>query len=210
MDRALVVCASQFSSDYIKKISKNYDFIVAVDRGAEAFSSIDIKPNLMVGDFDSINTSILRQFENIEKLEYNSDKDFSDLELAVLFLKTKDVKTIDFSGVLGGRISHELFNLGVIMKLKEEGYKVSIREKDKRLIYMKDGEILRLPAGLRVSIVPLYNEGSIISLRGFKWDLTNKKILRGSSLTLSNETIKDAYIKLKGKTIIVVCESIKG
>lgn len=204
--KALIVGASNYSIKYIKKIIKDYDYVIACDKGAEAFYNEDIKFDLCIGDFDSCNPNIYESFKNENLITFPIEKDFSDLELAINEIRKKDFKRIDFTGVLGGRLSHELTNLNVLLKLKEDGYKVGIREAMTRCEYVNGGEILKIPKGLEVSVIPMYNDGSILTLNGFKWDLNRKHIQRGSSLTLSNLTVDEALLRVEGKTALVVIE----
>lgn len=207
--KALIVGASNFSVRYIKKIIKDYDFVIACDKGAEAFYNEDIKFDLCIGDFDSCDPKIYEHFKNENLITFPIEKDFSDLELAINEIKKQDFKRVDFTGVLGGRLSHELTNLNVLLKLKEDGYKVGIREAITRCEFMSSGEVLKIPKGLEVSIIPMYNDGTILTLKGFKWDLNKKQVQRGSSLTLSNLTVDKALLKVEGKTALVVIEPLE-
>lgn len=207
--KALIVGASNFSIKYIKKIIKDYDYVIACDKGAEAFYNEDIHFDLCIGDFDSCDPKVYEYFKDNNLITFPIEKDFSDLELAVNEILKKDFKRIDFTGVLGGRLSHELTNLNVLLKLKEDGYKVGIRENLTRCEYLNNGDILKIPKGLEVSIVPMYNSGSILTLKGFKWDLNRESIQRGSSLTLSNLTLSDAFVKVEGKTCLVAIEPVE-
>lgn len=207
--KALIVGASNFSIKYIKKIIKDYDFVIACDKGAEAFYKEDIKFDLCIGDFDSCDPKIYEYFKNENLITFPIEKDFSDLELAINEVRNQDFKRVDFTGVLGGRLSHELTNINVLLKLKEDGYRVGIREATTRCEFLKSGEVLKIPKGLEVSIIPMYNNASILTLKGFKWDLNKKLIERGSSLTLSNLTTADALLKVDGKTALVVIEPLE-
>ena len=207
--QALIVGAMLKDHSYLAKLYDKYDFKIAVDRGAEAFYKAKLMPDLMLGDFDSINQSILHEYESygVSFKKYNIDKDKSDLELAIEGAKEFD--RIDFSGVLGGKLSHELFNVNLLVNLKRQGYKVSIREPNTRVEFLKDGDILKVPKGLRVSIVPSEDLKSKISLKGFKWNLNKAPVSKYSSLTLSNETIDYGYIKVYGDVIMTIIEPLE-
>ncbi|MDY3946546.1 MAG: thiamine diphosphokinase, partial [Ezakiella sp.] len=92
MKTALVVGASNYNIKYIERIASQYDYIVACDKGAEAFLSTELTPNIIVGDFDSVDQSKLAQLKEkgISIKEYEIEKDFSDLELALIEVKDYD------------------------------------------------------------------------------------------------------------------------
>lgn len=207
--QALIVGAMLNDSKWLKKIISRYDFVIAVDKGAECFYNSNLIPNELVGDFDSINQDILSYFKskNLEIKSYNIDKDESDLELAINMVK--DYKRIDFTGVLGGKISHEIINLNILSGLKNKDNCVSIREPNVRIEFLSDKNVLKIPAGLRVSIIPTNDNVSYVSLKGFKWNLKKHLLKKASSLTLSNETISDSYVKNYGENIMVVIEPLE-
>ena len=207
--QALIVGAMLKDYNYLLKIYDKYNFKIAVDRGAEAFYKAKLMPDLMLGDFDSINQTILNEFESsgASLKKFKIDKDKSDLELAIE--EAKYFNRIDFSGVLGGKLSHELFNINLLINLKREGYKVSIREPNTRVEFLKDGDLLKIPKGLRVSIVPSEDMESKVSLKGFKWNLNKAPVCKYSSLTLSNETIDCGFIKVYGEVLMVIIEPLE-
>ncbi len=209
MKTALVVGASNYNIKYIERIASQYDYIVACDKGAEAFLSAELTPNIIVGDFDSVDQSKLAQLKEkgISIKEYEIEKDFSDLELALI--EVKDYDKIDFTGVLGGSISHELVNINVISRLKSIGKKTTIRENTTRIEFLNDGEVIKLPKGLKVSIVPFEDLKSNISLIGFRWNLDRHNVSKYRSLTLSNYTVDTAYVKNEGAMIMVIIEPIE-
>lgn len=207
--QALVVGATIQNNKWLERLYDKYDYVVAVDRGAECFYKSNLTPDLIIGDFDSIDQDILSYFKSrdINIKSFNIDKDKSDLELAIECVR--DYDRIDFTGVIGGRVSHEIFNLNILNGLKDINNKISIREPNTRIDFLSDGEILKVPKGLGVSIIPTVDKKSIVSTKGFKWNLKNHKLKKASSLTLSNETIETAYVKNSGENIMVVIEPLE-
>ena len=62
-NKALVVGASGFSKKYIKKIIADYDFVIACDKGAEAFYGTDMEFDLCIG---AVSYTHLRAHETTE------------------------------------------------------------------------------------------------------------------------------------------------
>lgn len=203
--KALVVGASNFSSRYIEKLLPDYNFIIACDKGAEAFIEKGLNYDMAIGDFDSIGEIYKEKMDLNKILKYPITKDYTDLELAIDYLSSKAFDRIDFTGVLGGRLSHELVNLALFYKLKKSGKKVAVREYYTRLEFIGDGETLRVPKGVYVSIVP-FTDNSFVTLKGFRWDLTNRRLQLASSLTVSNYAIETGYINCHGEPFLVIIE----
>ena len=88
---------------YINPMLLCSDFIIAVDGGLKYIDKLGIKPNLLIGDFDSATWGLLKKYSNIDTLEYPSKKDFTDLELAIEKNINADIK-IEGEVVVMGRI----------------------------------------------------------------------------------------------------------
>jgi len=68
----------------IKEISDD-TFLISADSGANCLYLYNIKPNLLVGDFDSIDEKVMEYFikNNCEIDVYPKEKDFTDTEIAL-------------------------------------------------------------------------------------------------------------------------------
>lgn len=74
----------EFTKEYLKKYS--FDLIIAVDKGLEILDSLSIRPNYIVGDFDSIDEKVLDKYKekgNIKIITLNPEKDFTDTHVAI-------------------------------------------------------------------------------------------------------------------------------
>ncbi|MEA3422255.1 MAG: thiamine diphosphokinase, partial [Bacillota bacterium] len=95
-----------------KKILNVYDYIISVDGGAKHLEPLGLKPNLLIGDFDSIDLELLNKYKKDAKIDsYNPEKDETDSELA--FVKVEELKPeiVHVVGFLGGRMDHTLNNV---------------------------------------------------------------------------------------------------
>lgn len=79
---------------------------LAVDGGASFVPNIDV----WIGD----NDSYLEKIDCENAFLFSSDKDLSDLALALKLFQNPNAYTLHLYGFLGGRKDHELFNLGEI------------------------------------------------------------------------------------------------
>ena len=64
---------------------EEYDFVIGVDSGTDYLYKLFLIPNLIIGDLDSISTKTLERAEkdSAEIIRYETDKDKTDLELAL-------------------------------------------------------------------------------------------------------------------------------
>ena len=74
--------------DFVLPILKNEatEFIIGVDKGLEFLYKHEIKPDYIVGDFDSVSRELVdyyREELNVPVREFNPVKDASDTEIAL-------------------------------------------------------------------------------------------------------------------------------
>lgn len=170
---------------------------VGVDRGVFILLSLKIKPAIAFGDFDSVTEEeyglIQRETENINI--FNPEKDETDMELALNWAIEQKPEKIRLFGATGGRIDHFLANIQLLIKPILQLNTVSIEMIDKNNIVYGRGPgihlIKRLEDKKYVSFIPITNEVKNLSLKGFKYPLTNRHISIGSTLCISNELICD-------------------
>ena len=89
MKTALIVGnGEEAAKSIIEKLK--YDYIICADGGLEKASNYGIVPDIIIGDFDSVDANVLKQYENRVLIEkFPSEKDFTDMELAVEFAVSK-------------------------------------------------------------------------------------------------------------------------
>ena len=112
------------SEDFVSEIKKA-SYIIACDRGAYWLLNHTIIPNEAVGDFDSVlaeELALIKESVPIVHV-YHSEKDYTDLELALKIASMLKPQEIHMYGVTGGRIDH---TLGAIYLL-EQYHKLSTK-----------------------------------------------------------------------------------
>lgn len=169
----------------IAPLIKKHTFIVAVDGGLHHCHRMNIIPDLIIGDLDSCSSELLSQYENVPTQRYPTEKDESDLELAILTVQDRFQKMTLF-GALGGRADHALYNLHL---LRRYPHKVSIETEKETVLAINQKTQLKTLPGQTLSLLPL---GPVknISSQGLKWELSHA-IFDKKLMSLSNVSIKD-------------------
>ena len=111
----LIVTGGNVNTEFLKKIleENKFETIVAADKGLEALNKINVMPNYIIGDFDSVNKTTLNQYENknIEITYLKPEKDFTDTHMAIKLAIEKRAKHITIIGATGTRMDHTLANI---------------------------------------------------------------------------------------------------
>ena len=89
------------------------DLIIAADGGSRHALAIDVLPDVVVGDLDSLDDVTHQRLKHAETrfITYPTHKDYTDLELAIRHALDRGATTITIFGALGGRWDQSLANL---------------------------------------------------------------------------------------------------
>lgn len=164
-----------------------------VDHGVYLLLKAGIIPEYTYGDFDSI-TEEERQFID-EKLDIDpveSEKDDTDLEIALLDLTSRGYTSIDVYGATGGRLDHLLGNTQMLLHEKLTDVKIRIIDRQNVVELLDKGRhaVFKNKKMKYVSFLPMY-DGTMLTLEAFKYPLERSELFLGSTLTISNEFMGD-------------------
>ncbi|MGL4982550.1 MAG: thiamine diphosphokinase [Treponemataceae bacterium] len=93
---------------FVSHFLHEVDYVIAADSGLHVCEQFDFQPNCILGDFDSINPNLLQKYPTNIIHSFDTEKDFSDTELALFEAKKNQASFITLIGGGGGRIDHLL------------------------------------------------------------------------------------------------------
>jgi len=169
---------------------EEYNFVVGVDSGTDYLYKLFLIPNLIIGDLDSINPKTLDRAkkDNTEILDFEVDKDKTDFELTLEYLKNNDYKNITIIGGESGDLDHLFGNLLSIAAFHNKE-NIEWKQSNQNIIF-PDSELINTESGKFFSLVPLSNLVGV-SIDGARWNIKNENIQYGSTKTLRNITSGD-------------------
>jgi len=186
--------------------------LVAADGALNFFARIGRSPDVVVGDFDSVSTSVLERFPEVKKQTFPKEKDATDGELAVRYALDSGCREIEIFGAIdtGFETDQMLANLLLLMLIKDHsharGTEIPARLSDHyQHIYLLSDETANIAGkkGNMLSIIPL-STITQITIKGTKWELEQEKLRIGSSRSLRNEFLEEmASVSVKGLAIVV-------
>ncbi len=179
-------------------LAKEVDCIIAADGGANHCVELNCRPDIIIGDLDSVSKTSLKRFQasGTEVLQYPVKKDVTDLELAIDHAIQKKTTAIYFAGLLGGRWDMSLSNISLLAHEKYKNIHLTLIEQKCTMHILHPGESsFTTELQQRTSIIPLNGDGKGVTLRGFEYPLKDYTIAYGSSIGLSNIT-KEATVHI--------------
>lgn len=206
----LIVTGGNINTEFLKETLEKTEFetIIAADKGLEALNKINVMPNYIIGDFDSVNKTTLNQYENknIEITYLKPEKDFTDTHMAIKLAIEKRAKHITIIGATGTRMDHTLANIHVLNEALQNNVPTEIINENNRIMLInRKAKLIKNTNYKYVSIIPLTTKITGVTLKGFKYNIENATINLGESIGVSNEQIEqEALIEIKEGIAILI------
>jgi len=189
--KVVVVLNGELKGDreeYKKLIGEKNVLSIAADGGALLLESIGFLPDVIIGDFDSLTKAQYQRYEKLgaKIIKCPVEKDETDGELALQYCQERGFNNIVIIDFAGGRLDQQLANIflleyafrnGMTAFIKEPGLEMGIIEREK-IFFRKIG------AGL--SLIPLDEKVSGVTITGCKYLLETGSLLRYRTRGISN------------------------
>lgn len=188
--RAVVFATGEYSEQNasIAKVSDK-DFLVGVDGGIRHCLNTGFKPDMVVGDLDSLDATAAGVVadSNVECIRFPREKDASDLELALQVLTGRSFDEVVLLGGSGGRTDHHLFNWQLAGS-RSWPFRLRIIDDhvDAQLVDNTRPFDTSLAQGQLFSVIPLAAAATGVHVRGAQYPLDDATLALGSTIGLSN------------------------
>ena len=186
--------------------AESFNLIIGVDGGTQYANALNLTPDIIIGDMDSLTDSDRQKFNKAEFILYPTDKDETDLELALQYAVKMEAEKIVMIGAMGGRMDMTIANIMLISQIdpasqlieiwhgEQTGFSINPPGKD---VYGQPGDT--------ISIIPLNGVASGVTTRGLEYALNNENLLQGSVRGISNVFMESsAHISLDDGLLLAV------
>ena len=196
--KTVIVSGGMLEEDFVLPIlkSEETEFVIGVDKGLEFLYKHEIKPDYIVGDFDSVSRELVdyyREELNVPIREFNPVKDASDTEIALRLCLGLNRKSILILGGTGNRIDHLWANVQCLQIALQAGADARIVDSHNQIRLLDSDITLKKSEafGPYFSLFPLEMPVDELSIRGAKDPLQNHFLKPSDSLCVSNEFAED-------------------
>ena len=185
---------ADFALSFIQELKP--DYILGVDKGLQFCYEYDIRPDYIVGDFDSVPRKIVEYYRealDVPVREFNPVQDASDTEIALRLCIGLNRKKIVILGATGNRIDHLWANVQCLQIALEAGADACIMDAHNKIRLLDKTVTLKKEEafGPYFSLFPLEQPVDAFNITGAKYPLTNHFLKPSDSLCVSNEFVED-------------------
>ncbi len=186
---------------YLKK--NNYSTLICADGGANSAKRLNIIPDYIMGDLDSVHESTLNKFKPDSKIFQIKRQNDTDVEKCLKFaIKGKFSESI-LLGVTGNRLDHTFCNLGIVIKFFNR-IKLRIIAENSILTPYTGSIKLKTSPGETISLYGFSKETKIDS-RDLKYPLRNISLPFGEKESTSNIALYNSTkINISGGIIFII------
>lgn len=150
------------------------DFLIAADGAANWLVDYGIAPDVLIGDLDGVKKSTLKKLPSTQIIQ-KKDQYSTDLEKAFTWAIQNKFQNVMVLAAAGKRLDHTLSNFALMWSFSKKCL-IEVQHDDwKAYLLTNDKEEFIVKKGMTVSLVP-YSHCTGITLKGFKYSLTNSKM----------------------------------
>lgn len=159
-------------------------FIICADSGYTYANKLEIKPDVVVGDYDSL--GFIPDEEN-EIFTFPKEKDDTDLMLAIKEALKRGYKNINIYGALGGRFDHTFGNIQSLAYISSKGGTGKIITDREEISILNAGEYsIEKREGFSLSLFAFSDVVENYCINGVKYE-TKTNLVNFFPLGISNE-----------------------
>lgn len=189
------------------------DLIIAADGGTHHCSSLGITPNVIIGDFDSLDPNEVTDYQHagVEVIQYPVHKDEIDLELVLQFIMNQEISEVYIIGALGDRWDMTLANIMLMAHPKYCRLKIRLLDGSQELVLLRGEDQIEIhgQSGYQLSLIPLAGEVFGVTTYGLEYPLNDETLYFGSTRGVSNVFVHDnAQVIIREGTLLCIVNKV--
>ena len=186
-------------------------YVVVLDGAIHRVLDLNIKLDVLLGDFDrnEISISTIREHQDSVEIVHTPDQDKTDLEKAIDFLIERGHRAVNILWATGRRADHTIGNITNVVRFRNK-ITITILD-DYSTIYLlpKSPEVFQkwYSKGTPISLIPV-GDVSGLTTENLVYNLKDDKLSLGYRISSSNEVLEDGIVKISyqnGDLIMMEC-----
>ena len=184
------------------------DYVIAADRGFDSLMAYGVKPDLAVGDFDSLG----HRPSHPNVIQLPAEKDDTDMVYAIRKGLELGYRRFVLLGGVGGRLEHTLGNLQLLDWLTRHRAQGFLAGEKTVATCIRDGMSLTFPPSMSGYLSVFCNSGTAkgVDLSGLKYPLTGYTLTGDFPLGVSNQFLDGPASVSVGKGSLLLIWEDRG
>ena len=217
MGKCIIVSAGEY--DPVPIAREDGDFVIAADNGLSYLRRMNIEPDYVIGDFDSLTEegkSLLAEFRSKHPDGIRSlpvAKDYTDTMECVMEGFERGYTEFEILCALGRRLDHTLCNLQTLQYIRGRGGRGRLCASDGDIRMLRDETVRYDPQG-RNGYFSLFAVEDIVHVdeKGLRWELNDYPLRNDMPIGQSNwiEEGRPFTVSVRGGSAIAIVTYSSG
>lgn len=182
-------------------------FVVVLDAAIERVLDLDIKVDVVLGDFDrGFNPEKYLDQQFPLEIVHTPDQDKTDLEKALDFLIKRGHKAVNIIWATGKRADHTITNITNIVRFRND-LKIVILDDHSKIFLLPNRFEKWYPKDTKISLIPIGNVSGVHSQNLF-YPLQDDNLTLGYRTSSSNHVAEDGLVLIehqRGDLLLMEC-----
>lgn len=207
MSKAIIVTGYLDSPHLLNTDLPEKAFVICADKGLLIARELGLKPNLLIGDYDS-----MAEPQDQDVIKLPTVKDMTDTEAAIDLAISRGFTELTVVGGLGGRFDHTMGNIGVLKKYLDKPVSICLVDDQNKVCLKAPGCFTVAPGIYRyLGLIAYDSPCTKLYVSGTRYPLRDHTLTNDTSLGVSNEiTEEQAHISFTSGTLLVILSRDRG
>lgn len=210
MKKCIIFGALKINTEGFNLNMNENDIIIAADKGLETLKELNIKPDYIIGDFDSLGYT--PDGENI--IKHPKIKDDTDTMLCVKTALNMGCKYFEIYGCIGGRLDHTFANVQTASFIADNnGVAVFFDNENKTALTVIKNNSMSFSSDCKgnISVFSVCDKSVGVNEKGLLYELSDAALTANFPLGVSNEFIsKTSSISVKNGKLCIIWDIKTG
>lgn len=188
--------------DRIRRAIREDDFLICCDSGLKHRQALGVKPQLIVGDFDSHENP----HESVETIVLPTEKDDTDTVFAMKTAWERGFRRYLLVGVAGGRLDHTIGNLSMLLWIQARGGTATLMDDYSEMEIVSEEPCFIEDSYPFFSLLNISGTARGVTIRDAKYPLENAEITCEYQYGISNEVLpgKRAMVSVQEGRLLLI------
>jgi len=193
--------------EWAQQIAAEHDLLLATDGAAHLAVGLGLTPDLVCGDFDSINMAVAQIEFPHARFQPTPDQEQADLEKALLVAQEQGATAITILGATGYRLDHTLAAFAVLLRHHAE-LPITLRTEDTSVIALSGTDdapgahTLATEPDDTISLLS-FDGKAHITLTGVRWPLLDETLEFATRGVSNRAAAEQVTVRVRGGAILV-------
>jgi len=184
----------------VRRLAREADVIICADGGTRHAARLGIRPDVIIGDMDSLSAAHRRRFRDVRILRVR-DQESTDLEKALRHCVGLHIRSAVIVAAVGDRLDHSAGALGCFRKFGRR-IRLTLVDRGGTLSLLGPDETITMARGALFSLIPV-GRCTGVRIDGARYPMQGGSLEPGVREGISNSaTGKSVRVRHSGGTLL--------